>query len=258
MPRCALPASLSAPGSRGTLVACEVWSTNAASPGLCVHGRARRLGELHHVTRTRGARRPHHRNDQVEMDTEGSGNVMAKLYDVAPDGSAVTFDEQVAIAGASGHVAVGLKSTRLAARGWAIPGRRDRHHPRRPVDRRPDRRPHQGDEHTSWPFRRRPCRWPGRRRQALAVPRRLQVYAKKKLAEQPSSFTLPGAGLTSGAATASGRRTPWMRRRQSTNRSVGSESCCRPIVCTGCTGFTVGNRGRAGARPFPGPWKGRP
>ncbi|WP_372350872.1 hypothetical protein [Streptomyces sp. KL116D] len=36
---------------------------------------------------------------------------MVKLYDVAPDGSAVMFDEQVALAGASGHVAMDLKST---------------------------------------------------------------------------------------------------------------------------------------------------
>ncbi|MFF0740447.1 CocE/NonD family hydrolase [Streptomyces sp. NPDC004111] len=48
---------------------------------------------------------------RIAMDTKGSGNVMVKLYDVAPDGSAVMFDEQVALAGPSGRVAVDLKST---------------------------------------------------------------------------------------------------------------------------------------------------
>ncbi|MER5438475.1 CocE/NonD family hydrolase [Streptomyces sp. NPDC002790] len=54
---------------------------------------------------------------RIAMDTEGSGNVMVKLYDVAPDGSGVMFDEQVSLADASGHVAMDLKSTdwRLAA-----------------------------------------------------------------------------------------------------------------------------------------------
>ncbi|MEV0117351.1 CocE/NonD family hydrolase, partial [Streptomyces sp. NPDC050844] len=54
---------------------------------------------------------------RIEMDTKGSGNVMVKLYDVAPDGSAVMFDEQVALVDATGHVAMDLKSTdwRLAA-----------------------------------------------------------------------------------------------------------------------------------------------
>ncbi|MHC5257386.1 CocE/NonD family hydrolase [Streptomyces sp. UC4497] len=47
----------------------------------------------------------------VRMDTEGSGNVMVKLYDAAPDGSAVMFDQQVAMVDASGRVAVDLKST---------------------------------------------------------------------------------------------------------------------------------------------------
>jgi uncharacterized protein len=48
---------------------------------------------------------------RIEMNTEGSGNVMVKLYDVAPDGSAVMFDEQVSMVDASGHLAVDLKST---------------------------------------------------------------------------------------------------------------------------------------------------
>lgn len=48
---------------------------------------------------------------RIAMDTEGTGNVMVKLYDTAPDGSAVMFDQQVALADASGRVAVDLKST---------------------------------------------------------------------------------------------------------------------------------------------------
>ncbi|MFF9017034.1 hypothetical protein ACF09C_29210 [Streptomyces sp. NPDC014870] len=45
------------------------------------------------------------------MDTAGHGNVMVKLYDVAKGGSAVMFDEQVALVDSSGRVAVDLKST---------------------------------------------------------------------------------------------------------------------------------------------------
>ncbi len=48
---------------------------------------------------------------RIEMATEGHGNVMVKLYDVAQGGSAVMFDEQVALVDASGRVAVDLKST---------------------------------------------------------------------------------------------------------------------------------------------------
>ncbi|MFJ9127139.1 CocE/NonD family hydrolase [Streptomyces sp. NPDC102340] len=48
---------------------------------------------------------------RIRMATEGSGNVMVKLYDAAPDGSAVMFDQQVAMADGSGRVAVDLKST---------------------------------------------------------------------------------------------------------------------------------------------------
>ncbi|MGW0755508.1 CocE/NonD family hydrolase [Streptomyces sp. NPDC002814] len=47
---------------------------------------------------------------RIEMNTKGSGNVMVKLYDVAPDGKAVMFNEQVSLVDASGHVAMDLKS----------------------------------------------------------------------------------------------------------------------------------------------------
>ncbi|MGI5192980.1 CocE/NonD family hydrolase [Streptomyces sp. CA-288835] len=59
---------------------------------------------IEHAVRVTGTPR-------IRMETEGIGNVMAKLYDVAPDGSAVMFDQQVAVADASGQVAVDLKST---------------------------------------------------------------------------------------------------------------------------------------------------
>ncbi|MDQ0401463.1 CocE/NonD family hydrolase [Streptomyces sp. NPDC000349] len=48
---------------------------------------------------------------RIDMRTEGSGNVMVKLYDVAPDGSAAMFDEQVSLVDSSGRVAIDLKST---------------------------------------------------------------------------------------------------------------------------------------------------
>ncbi|WSU55074.1 CocE/NonD family hydrolase [Streptomyces sp. NBC_01092] len=47
----------------------------------------------------------------IKMTTEGRGNVMVKLYDVAPDGKAVMFNEQVSLVDASGQVAVDLKSS---------------------------------------------------------------------------------------------------------------------------------------------------
>jgi putative CocE/NonD family hydrolase len=47
---------------------------------------------------------------QIRLTARGQGNVMLKLYDVAPDGSAVMFDEQVSLVD-SGRLAVDLKST---------------------------------------------------------------------------------------------------------------------------------------------------
>lgn len=47
---------------------------------------------------------------QVSLTAEGSGNVMVKLYDVAPDGTAVMFDEQVSLLD-SGKLTVDLKAT---------------------------------------------------------------------------------------------------------------------------------------------------
>ncbi|MGW1020868.1 CocE/NonD family hydrolase [Streptomyces niveus] len=47
---------------------------------------------------------------QVSLTAKGTGNVMVKLYDVAPDGTAVMFDEQVSLLD-SGKLTVDLKST---------------------------------------------------------------------------------------------------------------------------------------------------
>ncbi len=47
---------------------------------------------------------------QVSLNAEGEGNVMLKLYDVAPDGTAVMFDEQVSLID-SGRLTVDLKAT---------------------------------------------------------------------------------------------------------------------------------------------------
>jgi putative CocE/NonD family hydrolase len=47
---------------------------------------------------------------QVSLTAQGQGNVMLKLYDVAPDGTAVMFDEQVSLLD-SGRLTVDLKST---------------------------------------------------------------------------------------------------------------------------------------------------
>jgi predicted acyl esterase len=47
---------------------------------------------------------------RVSLSTEGSGNVMIKLYDVAPDGTAVMFDEQVSLLN-SPETAFDLRST---------------------------------------------------------------------------------------------------------------------------------------------------
>ncbi|CAL9669128.1 hypothetical protein SUDANB176_07375 [Streptomyces sp. enrichment culture] len=47
---------------------------------------------------------------QVSLTARGEGNVMLKLYDVAPDGTAVMFDEQVSLVD-SGQLTVDLKST---------------------------------------------------------------------------------------------------------------------------------------------------
>ncbi|MGC9380740.1 CocE/NonD family hydrolase [Streptomyces sp. MH13] len=47
---------------------------------------------------------------QVTLTAKGEGNVMLKLYDVAPDGTAVMFDEQVSLVD-SGRLSVDLKAT---------------------------------------------------------------------------------------------------------------------------------------------------
>ncbi|MFF5899711.1 CocE/NonD family hydrolase [Streptomyces argenteolus] len=47
---------------------------------------------------------------QISLTAEGRGNVMLKLYDVAPDGTAVMFDEQVSLL-TSGRLRVDLKAT---------------------------------------------------------------------------------------------------------------------------------------------------
>ncbi|WP_329237474.1 CocE/NonD family hydrolase [Streptomyces sp. NBC_01460] len=47
---------------------------------------------------------------QVSLSAEGEGNVMLKLYDVAPDGTAVMFDEQVSLL-TTGRLTVDLKAT---------------------------------------------------------------------------------------------------------------------------------------------------
>jgi putative CocE/NonD family hydrolase len=47
---------------------------------------------------------------QVSLTARGEGNVMLKLYDVAPDGTAVMFDEQVSLV-KSGRMSVDLKAT---------------------------------------------------------------------------------------------------------------------------------------------------
>jgi putative CocE/NonD family hydrolase len=47
---------------------------------------------------------------RISLTAEGRGNVMVKLYDVAPDGNAVMFDEQVSLVD-SGRLTVDLKST---------------------------------------------------------------------------------------------------------------------------------------------------
>ncbi|BEL07893.1 CocE/NonD family hydrolase [Actinoplanes sichuanensis] len=48
---------------------------------------------------------------QITMHASAPGNVMARLWDVAPDGTAVMFDENVALIERAGRVAFDLKST---------------------------------------------------------------------------------------------------------------------------------------------------
>ncbi|GGX84553.1 CocE/NonD family hydrolase [Streptomyces minutiscleroticus] len=47
---------------------------------------------------------------RISLNAEGEGNIMLKLYDVAPDGRAVMFDEQVSLL-ESGRLSVDLKAT---------------------------------------------------------------------------------------------------------------------------------------------------
>jgi putative CocE/NonD family hydrolase len=48
---------------------------------------------------------------QVTLDASASGNVMVRLWDVAPDGTATMFDENVALLEDSGRISFDLKST---------------------------------------------------------------------------------------------------------------------------------------------------
>ncbi|MEU8659502.1 hypothetical protein [Actinoplanes philippinensis] len=48
---------------------------------------------------------------QITLHASAPGNVMARLWDVAPDGTAVMFDENVALIQRAGRVAFDLKST---------------------------------------------------------------------------------------------------------------------------------------------------
>ncbi|GAB2667303.1 CocE/NonD family hydrolase [Saccharopolyspora gloriosae] len=52
---------------------------------------------------------------RISLEAEGRGNAMVQLYDVAPDGKAVMFDEQVSVLNA-GTTAFDLKST-----DWTLP-----------------------------------------------------------------------------------------------------------------------------------------
>ncbi|WP_243793046.1 CocE/NonD family hydrolase [Saccharopolyspora gloriosae] len=52
---------------------------------------------------------------RISLNTEGRGNAMVQLYDVAPGGEAVMFDEQVSVLG-SGDTTFDLKST-----DWTLP-----------------------------------------------------------------------------------------------------------------------------------------
>jgi uncharacterized protein len=63
---------------------------------------------LEQPTRITGAPR-------VALDVEGYGNVMVDLYDVAPDGSAVMFNQQVAV------VQPGTTSFELRSTDWTLP-----------------------------------------------------------------------------------------------------------------------------------------
>ncbi|WP_438272844.1 CocE/NonD family hydrolase [Streptomyces sclerotialus] len=58
---------------------------------------------LEHAVRVTGT-------PEVSLTARGEGNVMLKLYDVAPDGTAVMFDEQVSLLD-SGRLSVDLKAT---------------------------------------------------------------------------------------------------------------------------------------------------
>jgi uncharacterized protein len=48
---------------------------------------------------------------RITLNASGPGNVMVRLWDVAPDGTAVMFDENVALIERAGRVAFDLKST---------------------------------------------------------------------------------------------------------------------------------------------------
>jgi putative CocE/NonD family hydrolase len=48
---------------------------------------------------------------RITLNANAPGNVMMRLWDVAPDGTAVMFDENVALIVRSGRVAFDLKST---------------------------------------------------------------------------------------------------------------------------------------------------
>ncbi|TQL69661.1 hypothetical protein FB381_3573 [Nocardioides albertanoniae] len=53
---------------------------------------------------------------RLHLTNDGVGNLMVKLYDVAPDGSSVMFDEQVSLVDTAGKLSLDLKST-----DWTLP-----------------------------------------------------------------------------------------------------------------------------------------
>jgi uncharacterized protein len=104
--------------STGTWRAQDTWPVVEGSAALRLHGGSyvdhggesgarasffqwsRPLGQATRITGT----------PKISLNAKGNGNVMIKLYDVAPDGEAAMFDEQVAVL-SSGRTAFDLKST---------------------------------------------------------------------------------------------------------------------------------------------------
>ncbi|QEU89830.1 hypothetical protein CP970_01705 [Streptomyces kanamyceticus] len=131
---------------------------------------------------------------RIEMDTEGSDNVMVKLYDVAPDGSAVMFDQQVALAGPSGRVAVDLKSTdwRLAA-GHSLAVEVGTIYDGAWIDTPTGDRIKVGDARLQFSVDDPSDDQATEGKRAPYLDTYLKLYTKKKLTERPLSFTVPTA-----------------------------------------------------------------